>query len=97
MGKIADRDFCMSSWLMFRTVVDNNRCFVDGIKDFHVLPPEKRQSVTNSQELEGRNDEGNGKWPHGIGVERGYRFCYIGEDDATWECGVYIQVRGARS
>lgn len=52
MGKIADRDFCMSSWLMFRTVVDNNRCFVDGIKDFHVLPPEKRQSVTNSQELE---------------------------------------------
>lgn len=52
MTKIADKEFCMSSWLMFRTVVDNNRCFVDGIKDFHVFPPEGRQAVANSQELE---------------------------------------------
>lgn len=52
MGKIADKEFCMSSWLMFRTVVDNSRCFVDGIKDFHVLPPEERVSVRNSFELE---------------------------------------------
>ena len=52
MAKIADRDFCMSSWLMFRTIVDNSRCFVDGIKDFHVLPPKDRRRVTDSWELE---------------------------------------------
>ena len=52
MNKVADRDFCMSSWLMYRTIVDNNRCFVDGIKDFHVLPPQDRIPISNSHELE---------------------------------------------
>ena len=52
IGKIADREFCMSSWLMFRTIVDSNKCFVEGIKDFHVFPPKERCRVTNSFELE---------------------------------------------
>lgn len=52
MGKIADKEFCMSSWLMYRTVVDSNKCFVEGIKDFHVFPPEGRCRVTDSFELE---------------------------------------------
>lgn len=52
MKKIADKEFCMSSWLMFRTIVDNTKCFVDGIKDFHVLPPKDRCSVIDSFELE---------------------------------------------
>lgn len=52
MSKIADREFCMSSWLMYRTIVDNTKCFVDGIKDYHVLPPTDRCGVHNSYELE---------------------------------------------
>lgn len=52
MGKIADREFCMSSWLMFRTIVDNTKCFVNDISDFHVLPPVDRTPVHDSVELE---------------------------------------------
>lgn len=52
MEKISDRLFCMSSWLMYRTIVDNTKCFVDGIKDYHVLPPTNRCGVHNSNELE---------------------------------------------
>jgi len=52
MGKIADKEFCMSSWLMFRTVVDSGKCFVDGIKDFHVFPPKDRCQVRDSRDLE---------------------------------------------
>lgn len=50
--KEADREFCMSSWLMFRTIVDNTKCFSDGIKDFHVLPPDNRKAIHNSEELQ---------------------------------------------
>lgn len=50
--KTADREFCMNSWLMYRTVVDNTKCFVDGIKDFHVLPPTNRTPVYVSGDLE---------------------------------------------
>lgn len=52
MSKISDCEFCMSSWLMYRTIVDNTKCFVDGIKDYHVLPPTDRCGVHNSDELE---------------------------------------------
>lgn len=52
MGKIEDRDFCMSSWLMYRTIVDSTKCFIDGIKDFHVFPPADRCKVHDSFELE---------------------------------------------
>ncbi len=37
---------------MFRTIVDKDRCFADGIKDFHVFPPANRTPIHNSQELE---------------------------------------------
>ena len=50
--RIVDKGYCMSSWLMFRTVVDRSRCFVDGIKDYHVFPPKDRRAVSNSEELE---------------------------------------------
>ncbi|MBP5548458.1 MAG: asparagine synthase [Bacteroidales bacterium] len=50
--RIADKKYCMSSFLMYRTVIDRNRCFVDGIKDFHVYPPKGRTVVYNSNELE---------------------------------------------
>ena len=52
MKKEADREFCMSSWLMYRTIVDNTKCFVEGIRDFHVLPPENRTPVHNHSELQ---------------------------------------------
>lgn len=52
MSKIVDREFCMSSWLMYRTIVDRNKCFVEGIKDFHVTPPEGRVPIRCSWELE---------------------------------------------
>ncbi len=51
MNRREDRQYCMSSWLMFRTIVDNTKCFVDGIKDFHVSQPDNRKSVRNSREL----------------------------------------------
>ncbi len=51
MKKTEDREFCMSSWLMFRTIVDNTKCFADGIRDFHMLPPESRKPVSNCNEL----------------------------------------------
>lgn len=41
----------MSSWLMFRTIVDNSKCFVERIKDFHVLPPKNRVPIHNAEEL----------------------------------------------
>lgn len=52
MKKIVDPQFCMSSWLMYRTIVDNTKCFTESIKDFHVLPPTGRCAVQNSEELE---------------------------------------------
>lgn len=42
----------MSSWLMYRTIVDRDKCFADGIKDFHILPPENRVSIRCSWGLE---------------------------------------------
>lgn len=51
-NKVVDRKFCMSSWLMYRTIVDNTKCFAENIKDFHVLPPTDRCAVHNSEELE---------------------------------------------
>lgn len=52
MNKYVDKEFCMSSWLMYRTIVDNTKCFAENIKDFHVLPPTGRCEVQNSEELE---------------------------------------------
>lgn len=52
MNKTVDREFCMSSWLMYRTIVDQNKCFVEGIKDFHVFPPEGRLPIRCSWGLE---------------------------------------------
>ncbi len=52
MSKIVDKDYCMSSWLMYRTVIDRDRCFADGIKDYHLFPPQDRCPVSNSVELE---------------------------------------------
>ncbi len=47
-----DKDYCMSSYLMYRTVADDNRCFYDGVKPniFHVDFP--RMQVANSVDLE---------------------------------------------
>lgn len=52
MSKIVDKEYCMSSWLMFRTVVDRDKCFAEGMKDYHIFPPQDRCSVANSMELE---------------------------------------------
>lgn len=52
MGKTADKKFCMSSWLMFRTIVDADKCFAEGIKEFHLSPPSTRTAVRDSRELE---------------------------------------------
>lgn len=52
MEKTVDRNFCASSWLMFRTTVDRSRCFAENIKEYHMAPPEGRWKVHNSLELE---------------------------------------------
>lgn len=51
-NKVEDREFCMSSWLMYRTIVDDSKCFADGIKTFHVYPPADRCPIHDSHELE---------------------------------------------
>ena len=53
MKKI-DPEFCASSFLMFRTIVDRNRSFAEGINEYHILPPPSsdRKAVRNSEELE---------------------------------------------
>lgn len=50
--KMVDRQYCMNSFLMFRTIVDRNKAFAEDIKDYHVFPPEKRRPVSDSFELE---------------------------------------------
>lgn len=52
MGRTADKTYCMSSWLMFRTIVDRSKCFAEDIKGYHVLPPAERHKVHDSRELE---------------------------------------------
>ena len=37
---------------MFRTVVDRTKCFTDGIQEFHVYPPDNREKIHDSVELE---------------------------------------------
>ena len=51
MNKKADPRFCMSSWLMFRTIVDPTKCFMDGLEGFHLNPPLNRVPIYNSTEL----------------------------------------------
>ena len=52
MGKTVDREFCASSWLMFRTIVDKGRCFAKDIQAYHMTPPKERSRVHDSLELE---------------------------------------------
>lgn len=50
--KTADLEYCMSSWLMYRTIYDRTKCFFDGISEYHIMPPARRIGVHNSSELE---------------------------------------------
>ena len=47
-----DKDYCMSSWLMFRTIADRGKCFAEGVEDYHVFPAAVRTPVHDSHELE---------------------------------------------
>ena len=48
---IVDKQYCMSSYLMFRTIVDHNHSFKDGITPSFFEENKDRQAVTSSQEL----------------------------------------------
>lgn len=52
MDKTVDKQYCMCSWLMFRTIVDRNRYFADGIREYHIVPPLGRFPVHDSRELQ---------------------------------------------
>lgn len=47
-----DKTYCMSSFLMFRTVADSDKCFAEGIVPRRWTPPENRVPIHNSEELE---------------------------------------------
>lgn len=46
-----DRTYCMNSFLMYRTVIDENRCFSKKYPPFYALLPKKEYSVHNGKEL----------------------------------------------
>ena len=48
----SDKEYCMSSWLMFRTIADRGKCFAEGVVDYHVFPAAVRTPVHDSHELE---------------------------------------------
>lgn len=54
---IEDRLYCMNSFLMFRTVIDKNRCFSEKYYPFYVYPPTDRYPVHNAGELLGTLQE----------------------------------------
>ncbi|MBQ9474095.1 MAG: asparagine synthase [Bacteroidales bacterium] len=47
-----DKVYCMSSWLMYRTIIDQSRLFAPGVNYFHIYPPANRTPVRDSHELE---------------------------------------------
>lgn len=47
-----DKNYCMSSFLMFRTIIDRDKFFTDSLPYFYVNPPRERFSVRNSLDLE---------------------------------------------
>lgn len=59
---IVDKEYCMSSYLMYRTVADDDKCFFDGMKPnvFHVNFP--RIQVANSSDLENAISSQMNEW-----------------------------------
>ena len=51
MTSITDKKYCMSSFLMFRTIIDKTRRFTDDTVPFYVNPPAGRTRIHNSEEL----------------------------------------------
>lgn len=49
---IVDKRYCMSSFLMSRSIVDDNKAFSDTIKPKHFSMPGSRTAIINSKELE---------------------------------------------
>lgn len=47
-----DRRYCASSYLMYRTMADPNRCFTEGWEPKLYWPPEQRFQVHDARELE---------------------------------------------
>ena len=46
-----DRAYCMSSFLMYRTTVDRNKCYSDRFSPFYVKFPSDRTPINTSDEL----------------------------------------------
>ena len=49
---IVDKKYCSSSFLMYRTIADENRCFQEGLKPSLYRPEKELHPVHNSDELE---------------------------------------------
>lgn len=47
-----DKKYCMSSFLMFRTIADNAKCFWEGVKPRRWSGFEQRKDIHNSRQLE---------------------------------------------
>ena len=46
-----DREYCMNSFLIYRTIVDKNKCFTDKYPLFYIDPPANRTPICNGDEL----------------------------------------------
>ncbi len=51
---IADKNFCMSSYLAFRFVVDDEKCFKEGLShiDHELIPVEKKKACTTASDID---------------------------------------------
>lgn len=51
METVIDKKYCMSSFLMFRTVFDRSRCFAEHVPRFQAEAPENRIKICSSEDL----------------------------------------------
>ena len=48
---LVDKNYCMNSFLMYRTVIDKEKCFTDKLTRFYRAFPSPRTPINNSDEL----------------------------------------------
>lgn len=49
---IVDKNYCMSSFLMFRCIVDENKTFADGLIPQRFIPNENRYKIKSSKDID---------------------------------------------
>lgn len=95
-----DKDFCMSSYLMYRYVYDSEKCFTQNIPCRQVNLDFKRVAVKDKDSLlkalktvvDNACEEGS----VALALSGGGRFCCFGKACAERNKSLHVQVPGAR-